>query len=63
MPRSATLPKEVVYEDVKSAVVFDGCLDDAPRLGGLGDVAMHGDGLATGCGDGGDNCVRASRWC
>ncbi len=42
------------------AVVLDGCLDNALCLGGLGDVPAHGDSLATGCGDGGDNRVRAS---
>jgi hypothetical protein len=30
------------------------------RLSSFGDVAPHGDCLATGCGDGGDNSVRAS---
>jgi hypothetical protein len=50
----------VVYEDVKSAIVFDGCLDDTLRLAGLGDVARHGYGLTTGCSDGSDDSVRPS---
>src|SRR5260221_1106637 len=47
----------VVYEDVESAVVFDGGFDDTLCLGRLGDVARHGDGFATSRRDGGDNCV------
>ena len=50
----------VVYEDVKPAEVLDGCFNDTLRLGGLGDVARHSDGLSTGRFDGGDNCVRTS---
>jgi hypothetical protein len=50
----------VVDEDVEAAVVLDGRVDDALGFrGGLGDVAAHGDGLAAGRGDGGDNGVRA----
>jgi hypothetical protein len=44
----------VVYEDVESAVVLDGSFNDALCLGGLGDVARHGDGLSTGRCDGGE---------
>ena len=47
----------VVYEDVESAVVFDGGFDNTLCLGRLGDVARHGDGFATSCGDGGDNSL------
>src|SRR5580693_2486125 len=47
----------VVYEDVESAVVFDGCFDDTVCLGRLGDVARHGNGFATSRGDGGNNCA------
>jgi hypothetical protein len=50
----------VVNEDVEAAIVFDGGVDDALRLSSLGDVAPQSDSLATGCGDGGDNSVRAS---
>jgi hypothetical protein len=31
------------HEDVESAVVFEGGFDDTLCLGGLGDVARHGD--------------------
>jgi hypothetical protein len=50
----------VVYEDVESAVVFDGCFDNTLCFGRLGDVSRHGDGFATSRGDGGDNCVCTS---
>jgi hypothetical protein len=50
----------VVNEDVEAAVVFDGGVDDTVRLSSFGDVAPHGDSLATGCGDSGDNSVCVS---
>jgi len=50
----------VVNEDVEAAVVFDGGVDDTVRFSSFGDVAPHGDCLAAGCGDGGDNSDRAS---
>ena len=49
----------VVDEDVEAAEVLDGGVDDALGLGGLGDVAADGDGLAAGGGDGGDDGVGA----
>ena len=42
----------VVDQDVEAAELLDGCVDDALRLGGLGDVAADGDGFAAGGGDG-----------
>ena len=45
----------VVDENVETAEVLDGRVDDALGFGGLGDVAADGDGLATGGGDGGDD--------
>ena len=38
---------------------LDGRVDETLRLGGLGDIALHGDGFATGGCDGGDHGVRA----
>ena len=50
----------VVNEDVEAAIVFDCGVDDALGLSSLGDVAPHGNSLATGCGDVGDNSLRPS---
>ena len=47
----------VVDEDVELAVVLDGGVDDGLRVGGLGDVALDGDGFAAGLGDGVDDVV------
>ena len=59
LDRAELVNAGVVDEDVEAAKVFDGCVDDALRFGGLGDVAPHGDSLAAGRGDGGDDGVRA----
>ena len=50
----------VVDEDVEAAIVLDGCVDDALRFSGLGDVSADSDGFAAGCGDGGDDDVGTS---
>src|SRR5258707_300699 len=57
--RTELVHPRVVDEDVEAAVVLDGRSDDTLGLRRLRNVTTHGDGLATGCGDGGDNLVRA----
>ena len=49
----------VVDQDVEMAVSLDGGVDDGLGVGGLGDVALDGDGLAAGGGDGLDDLVGA----
>ena len=48
----------VVHQDVETPVVRDGGVDDALRVGGLGHVAAHGDGLAASFEDFVDGLVR-----
>jgi hypothetical protein len=49
----------VVDEDIEAPVVLDGGVDDALGVGGLGDIALDGDGFATGFVNGGDDGFRA----
>jgi hypothetical protein len=60
LDRSELIYAGIINEDIKTAVVFNRCVDDALRLGGLGDVAPYCDSLATGFLDRGDNSVGAS---
>ena len=55
--RGELVNARVVDQDIQTAVILDGCIDDALRLGGFRDVAPHGNCPATGCSDGGHHGI------
>ena len=57
--RTELVHTRIVDEDIETAVILNGCVDDALRLSGFGNVAFHRDGFATVCGDRCDHGVRA----
>jgi hypothetical protein len=57
--RRELIDARVVDEDIETSVRFDGGIDNALCVGGLLDIAAHGDRVAAGLRNGGDDCISA----